>query len=472
MKSRILAFAMFLMTTAAFAAMTPDEVALLGKQKTRLTPVGAERAGNASGTIPEWTGGITTPPTGYQTGGLYIDPYASEVPLFTITAQNYKQYLDNLTEGQVQLFKSYPETYVMHVYPTHRSAAFPEWVYDRTIKYAAEVKQCDGPPNISCLKVAPNGKAVLPFPIPKTGHEIAFNMTFKYQGMPSYQDHVVQPVVNADGTFYLTELHQWQIEPYWIPDSDNIAGIRSEFFQQKGSALYCVNRDYFNPTRIAGQIIAGCSYVEDQKTNAYIYLPGQRRVRKGPKIGFYDQPSTGSDGLVTPDTAMGGYWKTDGVEWYDWKMEPKKEVFIAYNNYKLMNAMLNKEFTNVFHKFHINPELVRFELHRTWPILGTILPAYRHISPTRKVYADEDSWYGMSSAMYNSNGEMFRYVETFLSSYYELPVPWPTGDASYNFDSRRYSSNPHWALVPTKFNTFPKDYSIFTPQGIRRQGTR
>ena len=40
----------------AMAKVSPEEAAKLGGKE--LTPIGAERAGNAAGTIPEWTGGI------------------------------------------------------------------------------------------------------------------------------------------------------------------------------------------------------------------------------------------------------------------------------------------------------------------------------------------------------------------------------------------------------------------------------
>ena len=49
----------------ATAGITTDQIARLGKD---LTPLGAERAGNAEGTIPAWTGGITSPPAGYVRG--------------------------------------------------------------------------------------------------------------------------------------------------------------------------------------------------------------------------------------------------------------------------------------------------------------------------------------------------------------------------------------------------------------------
>ena len=41
-----------------------------------LTPLGSERAGNADGTIPAWTGGLTSPPEGigYEKGKHLPDP--------------------------------------------------------------------------------------------------------------------------------------------------------------------------------------------------------------------------------------------------------------------------------------------------------------------------------------------------------------------------------------------------------------
>ena len=41
----------------------------LGKD---LTPLGAIKAGNADGSIPEWTGGITSAPAGYSKGKHHV----------------------------------------------------------------------------------------------------------------------------------------------------------------------------------------------------------------------------------------------------------------------------------------------------------------------------------------------------------------------------------------------------------------
>ena len=122
----ITALALSLLAGSVLAAVAPEEAAKLGNS---LTPLGAEKAGNADGSIPEWTGGLAKGAASVLSGGFLGDPFASEQPLFTITAQNLEQYRDKLSEGQVAMFKRYPETYRMAVYPSHRSVALPADIY-------------------------------------------------------------------------------------------------------------------------------------------------------------------------------------------------------------------------------------------------------------------------------------------------------------------------------------------------------
>ena len=78
----------------ASAKLTDAEAARLGAD---LTPMGAEKAGNKDGTIPEWTGGLCSPPSGWTPAQGYIDPFASDKVLFTITKANAAQYKDKLS---------------------------------------------------------------------------------------------------------------------------------------------------------------------------------------------------------------------------------------------------------------------------------------------------------------------------------------------------------------------------------------
>ena len=82
----------------AFAGAQPDQIHRLNED---LTPMGSERGGNEAGTIPEWTGGITSPPEGYSPGDHHQDPFPNDTPLFRIDGSNYNDYADKLSVGQM-----------------------------------------------------------------------------------------------------------------------------------------------------------------------------------------------------------------------------------------------------------------------------------------------------------------------------------------------------------------------------------
>jgi len=117
-------------TTGLFAAAKPAEIHRLSSD---LTPVGAERAGNASGTIPEWTGGITRPPENYQPGDHHPDPFKGETPLLRIDQENMHHSAALLSAGHSAMLQRYAD-YFINVYPTHRSAALPQRVYQKTLE--------------------------------------------------------------------------------------------------------------------------------------------------------------------------------------------------------------------------------------------------------------------------------------------------------------------------------------------------
>src|SRR5438045_1473312 len=80
----------------AVAAVSREQAA---KLRSELTPMGAERAGNANGTIPAWEGGYTTVWPGYRSGAPRPDPFADEKPLLQISPANMGQYDAQLSDG-------------------------------------------------------------------------------------------------------------------------------------------------------------------------------------------------------------------------------------------------------------------------------------------------------------------------------------------------------------------------------------
>src|SRR5690554_6033458 len=117
-----------LATSVMAQSLTQAEIDSLG---TTLTPVGAEKAGNAAGTIPEWTGGLPVDAGKKLERNFWENPYEGEQAEFVITAQNYQEHKDNLTPGQVAMFERYPDSFRMPVYKTHRSVSLPQSTYDQ-----------------------------------------------------------------------------------------------------------------------------------------------------------------------------------------------------------------------------------------------------------------------------------------------------------------------------------------------------
>src|SRR5436190_22623328 len=144
----------------SLSAVSAEEAA---KLKSELTPLGGEKAGNKEGTIPAWNGGYTTPVPGDKPGGRRGDPFKDDKPLFSITAKNMDQYADKLTDGTKAMLKKYPDSYRVDVYPTRRTAAAPQWVYDNTLKNATRAKL-----NGDLVEGAYGG---IPFPVAKNGAE-------------------------------------------------------------------------------------------------------------------------------------------------------------------------------------------------------------------------------------------------------------------------------------------------------------
>ncbi|MRR13332.1 DUF1329 domain-containing protein, partial [bacterium] len=180
----------------ATSQVPAEQLARLGGD---LTPVGAERAGSADGTIPAWTGGLPkAPPIDPKVG--YSDPFASDAPVYTITAKNVEQHKGLLSAGHLALFKRDPRTFRMNVYPTRRSAAHPAEVLAEVAKQAP-LARTDG------YRILDVGRTTVPFPIPADGLQVMWNHVFRWRGGSVERQFVWAPV-KGSGTYFLVKSRQ------------------------------------------------------------------------------------------------------------------------------------------------------------------------------------------------------------------------------------------------------------------------
>ena len=432
----------------AFAGVSAEEAARL---KTELTPFGAEKAGNKDGSIPAWTGGYSTPIAGDKPGGRRGDPFKDEKPLYVITAKNADQYADKLSDGTKAMLKKYPDSFRVDVYKTHRTAAAPQWVYDNTFKNATRAKL-----NGDIVAGAYGG---IPFPIAKTGTEVIWNHVLRWRGT-SWQFHMNAYQLTADGKAVLTTdgVGDQQM-PYYLPDGS------AEAFAAHGEH-WLVRLQNAGPPIRAGEAIVGRENIDPAKSQAWVYLTGQRRVRKLPNP-CCDTPTPAAAGVMSFDEIE---VFTGRLERFDFKLVGKKEMIVPYNGNRLLQPKTDAE---VLSKNHLNPDFVRWELHRVWVVDATLRDGKRHQAPKSRYYCDEDTWTCVLGDRWDGNGQLWKTVwaQTLVAP--DLPGL-VVGSFGFNdllsgtgYVSNLYNAkNAHYPLVPR----YPD--STFTPDAMAAAGAR
>ena len=441
---------------AALACALPAAAELsaadLAKLGTTLTPMGAEKAGNAAGTIPAWEGGITRAMPGYKEGGPYPDPFASDRPLFTIDAKNVEQYRNNLSPGQVAMMKKYAD-YKMIVYPTRRSASFPACHYQETKECAAKAQ------------LAPGGNGVVgclggvPFPIPKNGNEAIWNTELHYSG-DTFAQNWAQAAVTRGGDYALVKFEYEYDFSY--------GNCSKPMSQREPNKKLNYLQSVTAPARLAGQILLVHETVDQAKEprSAWTYNPGQRRVRLAPNVG-YDNPGTAADGLRTNDD-FGMY--NGATDRYDWKLVGKREMYVPYNSYKLSDPSL--KYSDILKPGHINQDYARYELHRVWVVDATLKPGTSHVYARRTFYIDEDSWSILLIDKYDARGELWRFAELHNQNWYNVPMFFGALEVHYDLQSDRYIAmglRNEEKVIYQPIKRSPGDY---TPANLRGTGTR
>ncbi|MBB4822295.1 hypothetical protein HNP29_005710 [Pseudomonas alcaligenes] len=444
--------ALSLLAATVMAAVSPDEAAKLG---TSLTPLGAEKAGNADGSIPEWTGGLPRNAAPIDANGFLADPFASEKPLFTITAANAAQYKDKLSEGQLAMFKRYPETYKIPVYTTHRTAAAPEAIYAAAKQSAVNTQPVDGGNGLSNFAAS----HYYAFPIPKDGVQVLWNHITRYRG-GNARRLVVQVTPQTNGSF----------SPVQFQDEVAFPGDMTDLDQDKAAniLLYFKQR-VLAPSRLAGNVLLVHETIDQVKEPrlAWIYNAGQRRVRRAPQVA-YDGPGTAADGMRTADNFD---MFSGAPDRYDWKLIGKKEMYIPYNSYKLDSTSLT--YKDIVRAGHINQDLTRYELHRVWEVEATLKSGERHIYAKRHMYIDEDSWQVALVDHYDGRGQLWRVGEGHAEYHYGQQVSGYTLEALYDIIAGRYIAlglkNEEKHGTEFGFKASGADY---TPAALRNAGIR
>jgi len=428
----------------ASAKMTDAEVARLGAD---LTPVGAEKAGNKDGTIPAWTGGLCSPPAGWTPAQGYIDPFAGDKVLFTITKANAAQYKDKLTPGTLAMLNKY-DNFKMNVYQTRRTACYPQSVYD-------EVRTISPKLELQGFGIA-GGRSSVPFPIPKSGMEAIWNHQQRYLGGGIDRNYHSFPV-RANGDFYKIGAHEYRI-------------FNSNLDQPQDNLLLGFLSYFTAPATLEGTVFLVHEPLDQvkQARSAWIYNAGQRRVRRAPDLA-YDNINDGTEGLRTTDQfdAYNG-----APDRYDWKIVGKKEIYIPYNSFKLSDKKLRYK-EDLIRKGTPNADLLRYELHRVWEVEANLKAGSKHVYGKRVFYLDEDTWTVVYEDAYDTRKQLWRVAVHPMMQFYDAKVPWYRANIWHDLTNGSYlfSLLDNEVKTPWKFGEKGK-WADVQPDALRRIGTK
>jgi hypothetical protein len=417
--------------------------------------MGAERAGNADGTIPAWEGGYTTVPDGFVSGGKRGDLFPDDTVQFKITAENMDQYADKLTEGTKALLQKYPESFYINVYQTRRTAAAPQWAYDEVYKNAtrsyiegSDVKDVYGGP---------------PFPIPKSGIEAIWNHQLRFR--PASWNFINDGLLGtaAGKLVHLNTSVAKQTMPVFI-EGKTLEDYKKEW---DGEFWFLRLKNTAPPVQADTAIVARENLVGN-KTISYLYLSGQRRVRRLP-ISCCDVPSSPTGGMSTFDETE-VFTGALAMALHDWKIVGKKEIYIPYNCNKYNDFPLREAVT----ARHLNPEAVRYELHRVWVVEANLKEGKRHQHPRQVYYLDEDTWSAVLSDRYDANGALYR-------SGYQLLMVMPDVPCVANMPWGLYDLQANVLAAVNNYNEYDEQFVVqdppyrnkeFTPTALQRESVR
>ena len=376
----------------------------------------------------------------------YINPFIDDEIQLEINISNYENYLAYLTEGQIAMFQAYPETFVMHIYPSRRSCAVPNEVYDLSKSGNANM--------IADGEGVDGVVGSIPFPDASEPLHHVWNHILRYRGVdivggaPYY-------VVNPDGS--MTQGAGEAIaKNCWNPfvKESYCEGLQGMLMQK-----------VTHPPRLADASLLVIESLNalDSPRKAWVYDPGTRRVRRAPNIA-YNYLGSATQGLSTADSFDGFNGAKDRYNWTNVGTELK---FMPYNVYDFYNADRKEVLTN----FHVNQKYMRYELVKVNIVRADIKSDKRHIYPHRVMYFDADSYGMISEEVYDGKKEIMNYRELPLMNFYDEPACLAVHSATYNFATRRYLLNNVRSSEIDKIiwrADKPHDIQLFTPNGLKR----
>lgn len=343
----------------------------------------------------------------------------------------------------------------MDIYPSHRSVAYLAWVLENTLKNAVKVRLTRGG---LAVEGAIGG---IPFPIPKNGNEAMWNHMLVYNGYPS-EYHGRNWYVDNKGRAVNTGELRCSLQckyytPKWGPDD----------LKKNGNSFFEAAYNFTAPPNAVGNAAYSVDTLDPvaQPRRAWSYSSASRRIRIVPDYG-YDTPIASQGGITTYDE---GYLFLGRLDLFNYKLLGKREMYIPYNTYRLVFQSTSSQ---ILSPNYLNPDVVRWELHRVWVVEATRRPGKTHSISRRIFYFDEDwSGGGMSDA-YSRNNQLSKGMFMAPTPLYDVPMPMARCYWAYDLLDNRYTFLQHFGDPGMGFQYKPEGFPplTFTPDALPDRG--
>ena len=374
----------------------------------------------------------------------YPNPFSNDNIIFTIDKNNFNSFAqDLLTPGQIEMFKLYPESFKMNIYPSRRSCSVPPEVIKLTKSNSILTDEGEGIEGII---------GSIPFPNPTEALHHVWNHILRYRGVniagasPFY-------IVNTDGSVTYGAGEAVAIN-FWNP-----------FIQSEKGLQGMLMTKVTHPPRLADATVLVIESLNAYKTprRSWVYNPGTQRVRRAPDIAYDYKPSS-SQGLTTTDQFDGFNGAKDR---YNWTLIGIQQRLMPYNAYDFHEASIDE----ILQPNHVNQDYLRYELVNVNVVQADLKIDKRHLIPHRTMYFDLDSHNMLVEETFDGKNEIMAYREFPIINYYDQPMCLSIHSATYDFASKRYQLSGvrskdlpkiQWRLDE------PHDEKMFTPEGLKR----
>ena len=412
-----------------------------------LTALGAIRAGNQARSVPPWTGGLSKPVEGYEPGKHHPHPFIDDGLWFTVRAAELPRYKPRLSAGLQALLRKYPESFEVRLFPSRRSAAAPQRVYDGAMANAGRAKLAENGLALSGAKIG------VPFPVPTSGIQAMWNHILRWRGETVSRTGATV-VSDGQGRFATSLIRE---------------DILSGYAMGKEGRPFHYRRTVLEPESQAGTTLLMQGTLNPLRTPPAVwYREGERgRVVRAADFA-YDRPDPATGGIRTADMLDMFSGPLDRLDFR--LLDKRREMYVPYNAYRLNAPNLTPE--DFLWPAHPNPEFLRYELHRVWVVEATVKPGLRDAFPERTYYLDEDSWQIVMADYYDANGKLVRYGEAHGVARSQVPAFTPALEITYDLTDGRYVvSGIDNQQTPPVFDR-PMTPEEFTPEALARKGRR